>query len=67
MDPYFVITQASDMFNLAITPAKSNGADESKNLDALSAVLTKAESERPNDMQRFMKYKKSILIRKWKN
>lgn len=48
MDPYFAITQANDMFNLAITPAKSNGADESKNLDALSAVLTKGEAERPN-------------------
>lgn len=48
MDPYFNITQASDMFNLAVTPAKSNGADESKNLDALAAVLTKDESKRPN-------------------
>lgn len=48
MDPYFNITQDSNMFNLSVTPAKSNGSDESKNLDALSAVLTKSESERPN-------------------
>ena len=47
MDPYFNITQAPNMFNLSITPAKSNGADEGKNLDALSAVLTKGPNERP--------------------
>ncbi|MCQ2795120.1 MAG: substrate-binding domain-containing protein [Bacilli bacterium] len=48
MDPYFVITQDSNMFNIAVTPAKSDGANEDKNLNALSAVLTKSESERPN-------------------
>ena len=46
MNPYFDITQGSNMFNFTVDRAEGDGSDEGINLNKLDAAL--ARTERPN-------------------
>ncbi len=47
MNPYFKKTQASNMFNLDVSPAEGDGSDEKLILDQLDAALGKGASQGP--------------------
>lgn len=68
MDPYFNLTQGENMFNFEVTPAKSNGSDESKNLNALESALTKQQFDafliNPVQQSNSIEYIKKIADKK---
>jgi len=68
MDPYFNLTQGENMFNFEVTPAKSNGSDESKNLNALESALAKQQYDafliNPVQQSNSIEYIKKIADKK---